>query len=294
METVFIQKFEEELERFREFLRTEERAGATISKYGHDLRLFFQYLKEQSRGKPEDSACSTGLTKEAVIGFKEQLLGSYSARSVNSMLAAVNAFLKFTGWQECQVKFVRIQKQLFCEEERELKKTEYNRLVEAARQQGKKRLEMVLQTLCSMGLRISELKFVTVEAVREGKIQIFNKGKNRIVFLPGKLKKHLCSYIRKEKRASGPVFVTRNGRPLDRSNVWREMKRLKDGAGVPGKKIYPHGLRHLFARTFYELKKDVVKLADVMGHSSIETTRLYTSTSGGEYRRQMEALQLVL
>ena len=273
------------LMRFQEYLMREERAPATCARYQHDVRLFLQYRKREN--------IRSEVTKEQVIGFKEYLLAQYRARSVNSMLTAVNCFLEFMGWPECRVRLMKIQRQMFAEEERELKKEEYYRLVEAARKAGKRRLEMILQTLCGLGLRISELAFVTVEAVRRGRLYITNKGKNRMLYLPKLLQKELQTYVQEQRRENGPVFTTRSGRPVDRSNVWREMKTLREEAAVPPEKIFPHNLRHLFARTFYEMGKDVMKLAALLGHSSIETTRIYTATSGRECRQQMEEMGLV-
>lgn len=277
------------LEQFHDYLVKEERASATITKYLHDVNIFYEYAAARGN-EPE----AEHVTKELVIEFKNWLLQQYHVRSVNSMLAALNSFLRFAGRNECRVKLVKVQKQMICEEKKELKKQEYYRLVKAARDSGNERLAMILQTLCGLGLRISELKFVTVEAVKKGKLQVLNKGKNRAAFISGKLQKQLLLYIGRHKLKTGEVFITKNGKQMDRSNIWREMKKLSEQAEVEQQKIFPHNLRHLFARTFYELKKDVVKLADIMGHSNIETTRIYTSTSGVEYRRQLEALGLIL
>lgn len=267
---------------FQSYLQREERAAATISKYLHDLRIFSEFMD------------GSLVTKDGVIKYKEKLIKSYHARSVNSMLAAINCFFEFIGWNDCKVKLIKIQRQMFCEEQKELQKSEYFRLVKAAKKQGKERLAMMLQTLCSLGLRVSELKFVTVDSVQAGRLQIFNKGKNRSVFIGGKLKKQLIRYIRKQNIQDGEIFITRTGKTVDRSNIWREMKNLHKEAQVVYKKIFPHNLRHLFARTYYSMKKDVVKLADIMGHSNIETTRIYTISSGREYGQLLEALNLVL
>lgn len=278
---------EEQFLRFRSYLLEEEKAPATVEKYCRDIRQFYCYAASSADE-------SGGLTKETMIGFKNWLLERYHVRSVNSMLTAVNGFLNYFGWQECRVKLVKIQRQIFCEEKRELKKEEYYRLVGTARQSGNERLAMILQTLCGLGLRVSELKFVTAEAVRNGKFQVLNKGKNRLVFIPGKLQKRLLWYIKRQRLKAGGIFITKNGKQVDRSNLWREMRQLCEKSGVERQKLFPHNLRHLFARTFYELKKDVVKLADLMGHSSIETTRIYTASSGNECLRQLEKLGLVL
>ena len=272
----------ETIQNFQRYLLREERAEATITKYLHDVRVFSSYL------------AGTAVTKERVIGYKDWLKNNYSTGSVNSMLAAVNSFLMFSGWEECKVKLLKVQRQLFCEEQRELEKSEYFRLVQTAREQKKDRLVLILQTLCSLGLRISELRFVRVNAIKCGKLQIYNKGKNRNVILPEKLRRQLLSYCRNCHIKAGEIFITRSGKSVDRSNIWREMKKLCEAAKVMRAKIFPHNLRHLFARTYYELKKDVVKLADIMGHSNIETTRIYTMTSGKEYKKQMENLGLVL
>lgn len=272
----------EQIKKFTEYLMQEERAEATISKYRHDLKLFADFMEQRE------------ITKGQVIHYKTWLLEHYHTRSVNSMLAAVNSFLEFQGFKDCKVKLVKIQRQIFCEEKKELQKNEYFRLVKTAKKQQKKRLAMILQTLCGLGLRISELHFVTVEAVKTGKLQIYNKGKNRSVIVSGKLRKQLLFYIKSKELKKGGVFVTRSGKPVDRSNIWREMKLLHNEAKVRKQKVFPHNLRHLFARTYYEMKKDVVRLADIMGHSNIETTRIYTATSGRECRQQLEALRLVL
>ncbi|MCB6607632.1 tyrosine-type recombinase/integrase [[Clostridium] symbiosum] len=275
----------EQISQFCSFLISEEKAAATVSKYCHDIQQFYCFLSEKYNSR---------LTKENTVSFKNWLLERYHVRSVNSMLTAVNCFLNFLGYQDCRVKLVKVQRQIFYEDKKELRKEEYRRLVDAARKNGNERLAMLLQTLCSLGLRISELKFVTVESVEKGKFQILNKGKNRFVLIPGKLRKRLLWYARKMHLKKGEIFITRSGKALDRSNVWREMKKLGGKAKVEGQKIFPHNLRHLFARTFYELKKDVVKLADLMGHSSIETTRIYTASSGNECLKQLEKLGLVL
>lgn len=272
----------EQLNAFKGYLIQEERAPATISKYLHDLKLLISFLNESE------------VSKDSIIQFKNWLLQKYCVRSVNSMLAAVNSFLDYAGWQECKVKLIKVQRQIFCEEKKELNKEEYYRLVNAAKSQGKERLALALQTLCGLGLRISELHFVTVEAVRTGRLQIYNKGKNRSLIVSGRLQEQLLLYIRDNQIKEGKIFITRTGKPVDRSNLWREMKKLERIAGVMGQKVFPHNLRHLFARSYYELKKDVVKLADILGHSNIETTRIYTVTSGNEYRQQLEALGLIL
>ncbi|NBI71274.1 integrase [Clostridiaceae bacterium] len=295
----------DEVERYRRYLKQEERAPATISKYLHDIRLFLEYRGGTGKKTKERAAkrlnlqASAGpeprpVSREEVLAFKEQLVQCYQPRSVNSMLAALNSFFTFMGWSDLRVKFIKIQRQMFCEEERELSREEYYRLVKAAGGRGRERLCLALQTLCGLGLRISELKAVTAEAVRNGRLRILNKGKGRTVFMGRTLQARLLAYMKRKKIKKGEVFTTRTGRGLNRSNLWREMKQLCETSGVPWNKIFPHNLRHLFARTFYAAQKDVVRLADIMGHSNIETTRIYTASSGKECRRKIEELGLVL
>ena len=276
------------LRRYVLHLREEERADSTIEKYVRDLEALGRHLA----GRP--------VTKAALIGWKEELAQRHAPATVNSMIAAVNGFLHFMGWRECAVKLLKIQKSLFCDERRELTRSEYARLVRAAEQEGNLRLSMVLQTICATGIRVSELRFITVEAVRTGRAEIVNKGKRRTVFLPDKLRRLLQKYLRGQKKtaqpadAKNPVFTTRTGKPLDRSNIWRDMKRLCESAGVEPGKVFPHNLRHLFARTYYTLEKDLSRLADILGHSSVNTTRVYTMESGAVHARQMERMGLVL
>ena len=210
------------------------------------------------------------------------------------MLTAANGFFRFLGWKELPVKLLRLQKNLFLEESRELTRQEYVRLVNAARQAGNQRLTLVLQTICATGIRVSELRFITVEAVSRGRAEISNKGKRRIVFLPEKLRRLLRSYARAQKITAGAVFITRTGQPLNRSNIWRDMKALCQCAGVAPEKVFPHNLRHLFARIFYSMEKDLSRLADILGHSSVDTTRIYTAESGAVHARQMERMGLVV
>lgn len=280
---------EGEVKRFERYLREMERAPATISKYLHDIRSFMRYRSEQN-----PQSCAEPVSKEDALGFKAFLIRGYQPQSVNSMLAALNSFFSYMGWNDFRVKLMKIQRQMFCEEEKELSKEEYYRLVHTAERCGKERLSLALQTLCGLGLRISELKAVTAKAVLAGRIRIFNKGKNRTVFMGRKLQKQLLGYMKKRRIRAGEVFITRSGKGLNRSNLWRDMKALCGKAEVSWRKIFPHNLRHLFARTFYAVQKDVVRLADIMGHSSIETTRIYTASSVKECRRKIEALRLVL
>jgi len=210
------------------------------------------------------------------------------------MLTVANSFLQFMGWRELRIRPLKIQKSLFCDEEKELTQEEYTHLIHAADQKDNERLSLILQTICATGIRVSELKFITVEAVDMGRAEVNNKGKRRIVFLPGKLCRLLRKYIQKQKITAGAVFVTRNGRPMDRSNIWREMKKLCKSAGVEPGKVFPHNLRHLFARTFYSIEKDLSRLADILGHSSISTTRIYTAESGRVHQKQIERMGLVI
>ena len=270
------------IRRYLLHLREQERAPATIQKYAHDLGALAAYLD----GAP--------LTKTALIGWKEALVAAHAPATVNSMLAAMNSFLAFMGWRELTVKPLKMQKNLFSDEGRELSRDEYARLVRAAGQQGNERLSLVIQTICATGIRVSELKFITAEAVQIGRAEITNKGKRRVVFLPEKLRRVLKAYLKAQKKTAGAVFTTRTGKPLDRSNIWRDMKKLCESAGVEPGKVFPHNLRHLFARTYYTLEKDLSRLADILGHSSVATTRIYTAESGRVHARQVERMGLVL
>lgn len=219
---------------------------------------------------------------------------SHAPATVNSILAAVNGFFRFMGWKDIAVKLLKIQKALFCDERRELTRAEYARLVSAAQKVGNERLSLVMQTICATGIRVSELRFITVEAVTTGRAELCNKGKRRTVFLPGRLRRLLRKYLQKQKKTAGAVFTTRTGRPLDRSNIWRDMKALCESADVEPSKVFPHNLRHLFARTYYSLEKDLSRLADILGHSSVNTTRIYTVESGGVHQRHLERMELII
>ena len=219
---------------------------------------------------------------------------SHAPATVNSILAAVNGFFRFMGWKDIAVKLLKIQKALFCDERRELTRAEYARLVSAAQKVGNERLSLVMQTICATGIRVSELRFITVEAVTTGRAELCNKGKRRTVFLPGRLRRLLRKYLQKQKKTAGAVFTTRTGRPLDRSNIWRDMKALCESADVEPGKVFPLNLRHLFARTYYSLEKDLSRIADILGHSSVTTTRIYTVESGGVHQRQLERMGLII
>ena len=272
----------EMIEKYLAYQREQERSKATLQKYKHDLYALMKFLGGEE------------LTKTALIEWKEQLIGMYAPASVNTVLAAVNGYVRFMGWIELTVKPLKIQKTLFLEEEKELTKEEYVRLVQAAQRKENERLALVIQTICATGIRVSELKFITVEAIRRGRAEIFNKGKLRIVFLPDQLRKLLKKYIRNQKKTAGAVFTTRTGKPLDRSNIWRDMKKLCVDAQVSDKKVFPHNLRHLFARTFYGIEKDISRLADILGHTNLTTTRIYTAESGSVHARQMERMNLII
>lgn len=270
------------IDRYALRLREQERAPATIQKYVHDLTALLDYLG----GAP--------VTKAALIEWKDHLTASHAPATVNSMLAAANGFFSFMAWRGLTVKLLKIQKSPFCDEGRELTRAEYARLVRAAERLENERLSLVIQTICATGIRVSELRFITVEAVRSGRAEVTNKGKRRAVFLPDKLRRLLQKYIKAQKKTAGAVFTTRTGKPLDRSNIWRDMKALCESAGVEPGKVFPHNLRHLFARTYYTLEKDLSRLADILGHSSVNTTRIYTAESGRVHARQVERMGLVL
>ena len=276
-------KTEEIIKRFKDQLTAEEKSAATIEKYLRDIRAFFRCCG------------SAEMNKATVIAYKQKLLDEqYAARSVNSVLASLNRLFSFIGRDELRVKFLRIQQQVYCPEEKELTKSEYERLCRAAEKKKDIRLSLILQTLCSTGMRVSELPYITVEAVRKGEAKVSLKGKMRTVFLVQGLRKKLLEFIRGKQLISGPLFITKNGRPLSRTMIWREMKRLCPVAHVDSQKVFPHNLRHLFARIFYGMEKDIVKLADILGHSSINTTRVYIISTGFEHRRSMERLRLII
>ena len=283
------ESFFKETAEFREYLLREEKAAGTVEKYLRDVRAFFRFLSD---GVP---AGISGITKENALAWKDFLVSSgYAAATVNSMLASLNSFLRFCGLARCCVRPVRRQRRIFRERERELTEEEYFRLLQAAEETGRQRLYFILETIASTGIRISELRFITVPALRTRRAEVNSKGKQRIVLLTEKLCRALQRYCAEQGIADGPVFVTKNGNPVDRSNVWTEMKRLCSIAGVEAKKVFPHNLRHLFARAFYRLNHDIAKLADLLGHSSIDTTRIYIMESGREHERLVERLGLVV
>lgn len=273
----------EQIARFGIHLRDEEKCPNTIEKYIRDVNAFVEYANDAE------------ITKEIVIAYKNKLYSeNYAVRSINSMLASLNSLFLFLGWSDLRVKSIKLQKKIYCHEEKELTKAEYLRLVYTAKQNGKERLSLLLQTICGTGIRVSELQYITVEAAKRGEAVVSLKGKTRTVFIVGELQKKLLKYAGKHKIMSGAIFITRSGKPMNRTNIWREMKNLCEQAGVNLQKVFPHNLRHLFARTFYELEADIVKLADILGHSNINTTRIYIVSSGSEHRRRMENMQLVV
>lgn len=272
---------EDSIFEFHKYLLMEEKSTATVEKYLRDARAFLSFVGRQP------------VTKEVMMAYKKTLIEkNYAVRSINSMLASLNSLLNFLGWSECKVKAIKTQRQIYCAEEKELTKAEYMRLLNAA--QNRPQLRLILETICGTGIRVSELRFFTMEAVKYGEITVNCKSKTRTILLPGKLRKMLLDYARKRGIRSGAIFITRNGNPLNRSNIWAQMKSLCEAAGVKASKVFPHNLRKLFARTFYGIEKDIAKLADILGHSSIDTTRIYIMTTGTEHRRKIERLGLVV
>ncbi len=271
-----------DIERFAQYLKEMEYAKGSMEQYLRDVRAFAAWTE----GEP--------VTKDALVRWKEHLQGKgYQAGTVNGKLASLNAFFKFAGWEGLHLRYLKVQRRLFRSAERELDRSEYARLIETAERAGKRRLALLMETICATGIRVSEARHITAEAVRRGRADIRCKGKIRTILLPEKLCRKLQRYAKKEKISSGEIFVTRTGRGLTRRQIWAEMKSLCAEAGVALSKVYPHNLRHLFARTFYRIYKDVVRLADVLGHSSVDTTRIYLVSTGAELACQIERLGLV-
>lgn len=267
---------------YRQYLLREERAPATVAKYMQELRFFAAWAGQQP------------VTKECVTGWKEHLVAQgHSPATVNGKLSALNGFFAFMGWADCRAKFMRVQRRVFRAREKELSRKEYERLLTAAQNKGQTRLLLLMETICATGIRVSEVEYITVEAVQKRRAEIALKGKLRTVLLPDKLCEKLRKYAHRHGISSGYIFRTANGRRIGRCQIWAEMKRLCKAAGVSAGKVFPHNLRHLFARTFYDACKDIVKLADVLGHSSIETTRIYLISTGEEHARQIERLGLI-
>lgn len=273
----------EAIDCFKKYLREEEKSENTIEKYLRDVRAFAAYQN------------GAEVTKESVIAYKSNLISeNYAVRSINSMLASLNSIFAFLGWADCRVKSIKLQRQIYCPEEKELTKAEYMRLVNTAKQKSNERLSLILQTICGTGIRVSELQYITVEAVKRGEAVVSLKGKTRTVFIVKELRQKLLRYAAEQEIPSGAIFITRTGKPISRTNIWREMKGLCEQAGVNPQKVFPHNLRHLFARTFYGIEKDIAKLADILGHSSINTTRIYIISTGNEHCRRMENMRLIL
>ena len=271
-----------EIDAFKENLILEEMSDATVEKYVRDVKMFAAYVSGEA------------INKEIVIAYKKNLQEKYAVRSVNSMLAGINQFFEFKEWYDLKVKLLKVQQQIFGSEEKELTKEEYMRLCRAANQKNNLRLSLILQTICATGIRVSELKYITVEAAKKGEAVVNCKAKTRSVFIVKKLRKKLLDYAEKMNIKSGMIFITKTGKPIDRTNIWREMKALCKDAYVDPQKVFPHNLRHLFARMFYSLEKDIAKLADILGHSSINTTRIYIISTGVEHRRYMEKMSLII
>ena len=267
---------------FARSLEMDEKSTATREKYLRDISAYRRWLN------------GVRINKETCLRYKQYLLDTYQRTSANSMIAALNAFFRFSGWPELCLRQVKIQKKVYCSEDKELTKDEYRRLVAAARSRGDRRMELLIQTICTTGIRVSELRSITVEAARGGEAFVTCKAKTRSVFLVPGLQKKLLRYAEQLGIKNGSIFVTDSGKPMDRSNIWRQMKRLCEDANVRQEKVFPHNLRHLFARTFYAMEKDIAKLADILGHANINTTRIHMIATGHEHRRRMERMQLLI
>lgn len=267
---------------YRNNLILQEKRVATIEKYIRDIRAFSVYTQDKT------------ITKEIVIAYKSHLQENYAVRSVNSILASINSLFAFLNWFDLRVKSLKLQQKVFCSEEKELTKAEYKRLCDVAKQKKNQRLNLIIQTICATGIRVSELQYITIEAVKCGEAVVNCKSKTRSVFIIKKLKQKLLRYAAEQGIKSGMIFVTKSGKPINRTNIWREMKSLCKEANVNSQKVFPHNLRHLFARTFYGIEKDIAKLADILGHSSIDTTRIYIISTGTEHRRCMENMHLII
>ena len=272
---------QKDIENFKRYLQTEERAAATAEKYIRDISAFRVWLGEKK------------IDKNVVLAYKEYLMERYAPASVNSMLSSLNSFFRFMEWYDCHVRTLKIQRQIFIKSEKELTKAEYEKLLSTALRKNNRRLYYLMQTICSTGIRISELRYINTNAVKKGQAVINCKGKMRIVLLPKQLCKMLKSYLKGQGITEGSVFQTKTGKPLDRSNIWKMLKSLCKSAGVSKEKVFPHNFRHLFARTYYSLQKDIVRLADILGHASVNTTRIYTMESGQVHRMQIQKLGLL-
>ena len=271
----------EQISEFKTYLIKDEKSKATIEKYTRDVLTFSRWLAKRE------------LCKSTVLEYKERIIELYAPRSVNSVISSLNAFFEFIARVDCKIKTLKIQRCIFADKEKELTKMEYNRLLRTAKHKNNDRLYYLMQTICVTGIRVSELCYITTNAVHTGRATINCKGKMRTVFLPRQLCSMLKDYIKKHKISKGSIFVTKTGNPLDRISIWKLMKSLCESAGVNKDKVFPHNLRHLFARTFYNLEKDIVRLADILGHSSVNTTRIYTMESGDLCRKQIQKLGLL-
>ena len=271
-----------QIQAFKQYLCEDEKSQITIEKYMRDIRTFLEHVRERE------------ICKNTVLAYKEMLVGKYAVASANSMLAALNKYFRFCGWLDLCVKQFKVQRKTFCPAEKELTKDEYKRLVKTAEQKNNERLSLVIQTICGTGIRVSELSYITVEAVQRGQAVVSCKGKTRTIFIISALQKKLLRYAKEHQVTSGVIFITKSGKPMNRCNIWKEMKSLCFQAGVSPDKVFPHNLRHLFARTFYGIEKDIAKLADILGHSSINTTRIYIITTGEEHKRRMENMHLII
>ncbi len=269
------------IENFENYLINEEKASATQEKYMRDIKTFFKWIS------------GSEIDKRKVLDYKEYLIDNFAPSSVNSVLSSLNSFFEFNNWYDLKVKMLKIQKQIFAQKDKELSKAEYERLLDTAKAKSNEKLYLLMQTICSSGIRVSELQYITVEAVKLRKATINCKGKLRIVILPKELCRMLTEYAKTKKITSGSVFVTKTGKPLDRSTIWKMMKALCESARVSKNKVFPHNLRHLFARTYYAVQKDIVRLADILGHSSVNTTRIYTMETGEIHRKQIQKLGLL-
>ena len=269
------------LDEYRGYLLEMEKSAATIEKYLRDIQTFRRWLGAEQE-----------VSKEKTIAYKNYLKEHYKTTSAGSMIVSLNRYLQWLGWNECCVKGIKSQQQMFAGQ-KELTQEEYKKLVETARKEGKEQLAVLMETIAGTGIRISELSFITVEAVIQGKAEVYCKGKCRQIYLTKELRKRLIKFCRQQQLKTGPVFRTKHGNPLDRSNVWTQMKKLGKRAGIDPEKVFPHNLRHLFARTYYRKHKDVVYLADILGHASINTTRIYTRTTCENHIQKLESLGLV-
>lgn len=269
------------IKKYREYLIEEEKSKNTIDKYMRDINAFTKWIAERE------------LCKTVILEYKEHLKLSYAAKSVNSILSSLNSFFEFCEWHNLKVKLLKIQKQIFANESKELTKDEYYRLLNAALSKGNEKLYLLMQTICATGIRVSELQFITVESLRKRKANIDLKGKMRMVIIPNNLCKTLLKYASEQKITTGSVFISKNGKPLNRSNIWKMMQSLCTDANVSKSKVFPHNLRHLFAKRYYSLHKDIVRLADILGHTSVNTTRIYTMETGDIHRKQIQELGLL-